>query len=70
MSISNDNASVPVGTKENQNPVNDAALPLGKSSAPKVSTILNEILTYPEPVVKKKGKSTSDMPKHLSGEQY
>ena len=36
----------------------------------RVSPAVDDILTYPNPPdTKKKGKSTSDMPKHLSSEQ-
>ena len=38
----------------------------------KVSSVVDEILTYPQPPQKKsaKAKSTSQTPKHLSSEQF
>ena len=57
----------------NKSPLNSSTelSPASSKESAEATPLLDEILTYPDPMKAKvkKGKSTSNMPKHLSGEQ-
>ena len=57
----------------NKSPLNSSTelSPASSKESAEATPLLDEILTYPDPMKAKvkKGKSTSNMPKHLTGEQ-
>ena len=56
--------------EQNKNSASHEPHPLGVQKPDAVSSALDEVLTYPHPAPNvKKGKSTTDMPKHLTSEQ-
>ena len=62
-----------ISTTGSKSPLNSNTelSPASSKESAEATPLLDEILTYPDPMKAKvkKGKSTSDMPKHLSGEQ-